>query len=230
MDAPSAAPEPCRAPTRTIEVGDGVAWLAAGPLPPTHALVTSLPDVSELRSLGLEAWSGWFRDTVELACRQVAATSVAIFFQSDIRRAGVWVDKGALVAEGAGRAGAACLFHRIVCRAPAGTPLRGRPGYAHLQAFSRGLRPEPGPAVPDVLPALGEMPWPRAMGTEACEAVCRFLVASTACRVVVDPFCGLGTLLAVANAYGLDALGVERSPRRAARARALRFVRGRGLA
>lgn len=214
---------------REIVVGDGVGWLRSTALPATHAIVTSLPDVSELRLPSLEAWSTWFIDTVALAARQVATTSVAIFFQSDIRRDGLWVDKGALVAAGAQRAGAACLFHRIVCRAPAGTPLRGRPGYAHLQAFSRGLRLAQERAEPDVLPDLGEMPWPRAMGTAACEAVCRFLLASTACRVVVDPFCGLGTMLAVANAYGLDAVGVERSPRRAAQAKALRFERRRGL-
>jgi tRNA G10 N-methylase Trm11 len=59
------------------------------------------------------------------------------------------------------------------------------------------------------------------MGREACEAVARFLVAHTGCRTVVDPFCGLGTMLAVANRHGLDGVGVERSPRRAARARAL---------
>jgi tRNA G10 N-methylase Trm11 len=59
------------------------------------------------------------------------------------------------------------------------------------------------------------------MGREACDAVARFLLAHTACRTVVDPFCGLGTMLAVANAHGLAAVGVERSPRRAMRARRL---------
>ena len=43
---------------------------------------------------------------------------------ADVRVDGAWVDKGALVAEGARRAGAACLFHRIICRAPPGTPTR----------------------------------------------------------------------------------------------------------
>jgi hypothetical protein len=39
--------------------------------------------------------------------------------------------------------------------------------------------------------------------------------------VVVDPFCGVGTVLAVANAHGLDALGVEKHRKRAEQARAL---------
>lgn len=221
-------PRPAVGPAREVLVGDGVAWLASAALPPTHAIVTSLPDLSEWRPRDEAAWRAWFTDTVALGCRQVAGRAVAVFFQSDIRHGGRWVDKGALVAAGAARAGAACLFHKIVCRAPAGTAVRGRPAYAHLQAFSRDLTlPRPS-AAPDVLPALGEMPWVQAMGTAACEEVCRFLLADTGCRVVVDPFCGLGTMLAVANAYGLEALGVERSPRRAATARRLAFRRGAG--
>lgn len=35
-------------PSRQVECGDGVAFLARGRLPPGHALVTSLPDRSEL--------------------------------------------------------------------------------------------------------------------------------------------------------------------------------------
>jgi tRNA G10 N-methylase Trm11 len=38
---------------------------------------------------------------------------------------------------------------------------------------------------------------------------------------VFDPFCGVGTVLAVANALGLDALGVEKSRKRCEQARAL---------
>ncbi len=208
-------------PSRVIHVGDGVEWLRTEALPADHALVTSLPDSSELPRLGFEGWRSWFIDTVTLACRSVADTSVAIFFQTDVKREGTWVDKGFLVAQGAEASGAACLWHKIVCRAPPGTVTFGRPAYAHLACYSRSLRLEPAQSSADVVPRLGAMPWPRAMGAEACEATCRFLLAHTGCRVVVDPFCGLGTMLAVANAHGLDAIGVERSAKRAARARVL---------
>ena len=215
--------------SRTIHVGDGVAWIAERALPAPHAVVTSLPDVSEMPSMSLDVWREWFVETVALACGQVAETAPAVFYQTDVKREGRWIDKAHLVALGAERAGAACLFHKIVCRAPAGTATFGRPGYAHLIAFSRALRPAVKDSTADVLPGLGHMTWPRAMGTAACEEACRFLVRSTACRVVVDPFCGLGTVLAVANAYGLDAVGVERSAKRADRARRLRFVCGAGI-
>ena len=225
----SPTPEGPAAPNRTIHVGDGVAWLAASALPATHAIVTSLPDSSEMPSMGYAGWREWFIDTVALICAQVAEAAPAVFYQTDVKLDGRWIDKGHLVAVGAERAGAECLFHKIVCRAPAGNATFGRPGYAHLMAFSRGLRLPLKESSADVLPGLGEMTWSRAMGTAACEEACRFLVRSTVCRVVFDPFCGLGTALAVANAYGMDAVGVERSAKRAARARELRFVRGAGI-
>jgi hypothetical protein len=210
-------------PTRTVIHGDGVAWLAAAKLPSTHAIVTSMPDHSEIPALGVEKWKVWFTDTAELACKQVADDSVAIFFQSDVKHEGRWIDKGFLVSVGAERAGAHLLFHKIVCRAPPGTVGFGRPKYAHLLCFSRALRLDAGKASADVLPQLGEMPWVRAMGVDACRAVARFLKAQTPCTTIVDPFCGVGTMLAVANEEGLDAIGVELSRRRAAKARALRL-------
>ena len=57
------------------------------------------------------------------------------------------------------------------------------------------------------------------MGVLACQAACRFLLDETHARRVVDPFCGRGMLLAVANALGLDALGVELSGKRCRAAR-----------
>ncbi|GMV11980.1 MAG: SAM-dependent methyltransferase [Polyangiaceae bacterium] len=208
-------------PARGVIHGDGVEWLRRERLPATHAVVTSMPDSSELPSLGFAGWRAWFVETAALVMRQVADDSVAVFFQTDVKREGVWVDKGYLVARGAELAEVELLWHKIVCRAPAGTTTFGRPAYAHLSCFSKTLRLDPKSSSADVLPRLGEMPWPRAMGVEACAAVCRFLRASTSCTTVVDPFCGIGTMLAVANAHGLDAIGVERSAKRASRARLL---------
>lgn len=209
------------APARTVHHTDGVAWLAAQPLPASHALVTSLPDHSELPALGHDGWRSWFVATAALACRQVADHAVAIFFQTDVKHEGVWVDKAYLVAKGAEQAGSALLWHKLACRVPPGTTTFGRPAYAHLLCFSRALRLAPRHSSPDVLPRLGEMPWSKAMGADVCRAVAAFVVAHTACRTIVDPFCGMGTMLAVANAHGLDAIGVELSRKRAARARRL---------
>ena len=210
-----------RTPSRVVHHGDGVEWLRRASLGPEHAIVTSLPDSSELPALGFDAWRDWFVEVAALACNTVADDSVSIFFQTDVKRDGRWVDKGFLVPKGADQAGVHLLWHKVVCRMDAGTTTFGRPAYAHLLCFSRQRRLTPTQAFPDVLPRLGRMTWARAMGLEACYAVCRFLCAHAGCRVVVDPFCGIGTMLAAANAHGLDAIGVELSRKRAARARRL---------
>lgn len=176
---------------------------------------------ASLPGLGFEGWRRWFEEVAALCCRQVADNAVAIFFQTDVKRDGRWVDKGYLASAGAEAAGSHCLWHKVVCRAPAGVTTFGRPAYAHLLCFSRRLTLEKGQSSADVLPRLGEMPWARAMGVEACEAVAKFLLAHTNCRTVVDPFCGVGTMLATANRHGLDAVGVELSAKRAEKARRL---------
>lgn len=210
------------APERVVHQGDGLAFLRDTPLPADCAIITSLPDHSELPALGFSGWRQWFIDTVALCCRSVADDAVAIFYQTDVKHDGRWIDKSHLVLCGADAAGSHALWHKIVCRVPAGTTTFGRPAYAHLVCVSRTLRLPPGSSTPDVLPALGAMSWSRAMGSAACDAAVRFVRSATACRTVVDPFCGLGSILAAANAHGLAAVGVELSRRRARRARSLR--------
>ncbi len=209
-------------PERVIHHGDGLAYLAdtlaAGTLPADHAIVTSLPDHSELPLLGVDGWKRWFVDTAALVCRAVADDAVAMFYQTDVKHDGRWIDKAHLVLTGADAAGSHALWHKVVCRVAPGTIAFGRPAYAHLLCLSRTRRLAPGDSTPDVLPSLGAMTWSRAMGAAACEAAVQFAV-SIGARTIVDPFCGLGSVLTVANAHGLDAIGVELSRRRAARAR-----------
>jgi hypothetical protein len=211
-------------PTRVVHHGDGLAWLAERRLPADHAIVTSMPDVSELPGLGYEGWRQWFIDTAALVCRTVDDAAVALFYQTDIKHDGRWIDKSHLVQIGADAASSHVLWHKIACRVPPGTTTFGRPAYAHLLALSRDWRLTPGESTPDVLPGLGTMPWSRAMGVDVCRMVARFLIEHTPCRVVVDPFCGVGTMLAAANEAGLHAIGVELSRRRASRARSFVLV------
>lgn len=197
---------------------------------PSDAVITSLPDVSELPELGpgLDGWKRWFVDAAAHVMRWTAPGMPAVFFQSDVRHHGEWVDKGYLVQQAAEKLGAKLVFHRIVCRKPPGTLSQGRAMYSHLVAFTRGDVLVPKKPSADVLPDGGEKPWSRAMGALACEAACRFLLDETSARRVVDPFCGRGTVLAVANALGLDALGVELSAKRCRFARNLSYSASAG--
>jgi hypothetical protein len=187
-------------------------------------VVTSLPDASDLPALDVNAWQLWFQDAATATMNAVTDQGVAIFFQSDIRHEGLWIDKGQLVARAAERAGMRLLFHKIVCRKPPGTLTFGRASYSHLLGFARTLRPSLRRVTPDVLPDAGMMPGTKSMGVAACEDACRFIQAETSTRTVVDPFCGYGTVLAVANALGLDAVGVDLSARMCRRARTLQLT------
>ena len=206
---------------RVVHHGEALAWLRANAPLDNASVVTSLPDVSELPALGFADWQRWFEQAAELTMASVPDEGVAIFFQSDIRHQGRWVDKGHLCARAAERAGMSLLFHHVVCRKPPGTATFGRASYAHLLAFSRKVLPPARRPGIDVLPDGGRVPGRKAMGVEACYQACRFILDETPTRRVVDPFCGWGTVLAVANALGLDAVGVDTSLRMCRRARAL---------
>lgn len=206
---------------RTVHQQDAIAWLESAGVVPGASFVTSLPDVSELAPMPLGEWKRWFVRTAERVLDACPDDGVAIFYQTDVLVDGAWIDKAHLVHAAADARGVPLLWHRIVCRRAAGTPSFGRPAFAHVLCFSRGVTPKAGHSRTDVLPALGEMTWSRAMGLDACFDAVRFVRDHTQSRVVVDPFCGHGTALAVANALGLEAIGVELSRKRAQKARNL---------
>jgi hypothetical protein len=207
-------------PSRVVHHADAIPWLREQGRVDGRSIITSLPDVSEVPALGFAGWQRWFEDAAALVMDSVPDDGAAIFFQSDVRHAGLWVDKGALIGRAAERARMGTLFHRIACRRPPGTPSLGRATYSHLLAFSRAPRP-PRHAAPDVLPDVGFQPGVKSMGVTACLAACRFVMDETSTHTVLDPFCGFGTVLAVANALGMDAVGVDLSSRMCRRARAL---------
>ena len=198
---------------------DALEWLAGHPAEPGTSVVTSLPDVSELAEHDFDGWRRWFVDAARAVLAWVPDDGVAIFFQTDVLSRGVWVDKSFLVLSAAEATASRLVWHKIVCRTAPGAVSPGRAGYSHLLCFARERRPAFRQPLPDVLPQAGFEPSQKAMGVDACALAVRFVQAETAARVIVDPFCGRGTALAVANALGVEALGIDRSARccRAAR-------------
>ena len=202
---------------REVHHADALKWLR--PRLAGTSVITSLPDVSELPGLGFDGWRHWFVEAARASLEAIADEGVAVFFQSDIRREGAWIDKAALVTEAA--SGYTMLFHKIAWRLQPGTATLGRASYAHLLAFARRPRPLRR-AMPDVLEG-GPKIAPKAMGREAAVLACELVRWETPTRTVLDPFCGFGTVLAVANALGLDAVGVDSSARMVKKARALQI-------
>jgi hypothetical protein len=219
MASLEAEPQAPTAPRRTVIHGEALGWLAAHPADPHTSVITSLPDVSELAECDFDAWRRWFVRAAQAVLDWVPDDGVAIFFQTDVLQRGVWIDKSFLVLSAAAASGHALVWHKLVCRVPPGSASPGRAGYSHLLCLAREARPAFRHALPDVLPDAGFEASQKAMGVAACALAVRFVLAETKARAIVDPFCGQGTALAVANAFGLDAVGVDRSARccRAAR-------------
>lgn len=217
-DTPAAAAGPAVSrPAREVHCADAFTWLA-GRSSSGESYVTSLPDVCEV-PLAFPAWRAWFIDAAAAVLRATPPEGVAIFYQTDIKHEGVWVDKSHLVQLASERCGRVLAWHKIACRKPPGTLMFGRPGYAHLLCLAHHPRPEPD-GLPDVFDT-GMMTWTRATGVAACRIACTYIQRFTTTRTVVDPFCGRGTVLAVANALGLAAVGVDLSAKRCRVARNL---------
>lgn len=211
-------------PRREVHCAEAIAWMKARGTIAGACAVTSLPDVSEV-NLTLPAWRTWFLEAVKIVVDAVPEESAALFFQSDIKRDGRWIDKGALVVRAAEDAGAHVLFHKLVARRQPGLLTLGRPGYTHLIAVSRAMRCPEALPIPDIIIDAGRLPWVRAMGIRAAGHAVRFARDQVGAKVIFDPFCGVGTVLAVANTEGVDAIGVELSRRRSEEARALQVHR-----
>lgn len=206
---------------RIVYEGDALEWLAGRGVLDGASVVTSLPDFSEFPNFSLDEWKAWFLGAVVRVLQSIPENGVAIFYQTDRKRDGEWINKSYLCQQAAGSVGHKLLWHKVVCRAPAGNITFGNPSYSHMLCFSKGVLAAVKNSSADVLPAAGFTTWTRGMGTLACQAACNFILKNTETRTIVDPFCGHGTVLAVANDLGLDSVGVEISRKRARQARAL---------
>lgn len=209
---------------RAVVCDDAISWLKAYQDVGKTSMLGSLPDISEFPGYSLSQWKEWFVSTAELILSKTSPDGVTLFFQSDIKWEGEWVDKGYLVQKAAENRGHKLLWHKIFCRAPAGTVMFGRPAYSHMLCFSKNLKVDLAKSTADVIPDLGKKTWVRGMGLEASLVATTFIKKHTTCDTLINPFCGEGSVLAAANYVGLNVVGIERSPKRAEKARSLQVA------
>ena len=81
-------------PSRVVHAADARVWLDAQPEAAFEgcSFITSLPDISELQGHTLSTWKRWFKDAAAQVIRRCPDDGVAIFFQSDIKKDGAWID------------------------------------------------------------------------------------------------------------------------------------------
>eukprot|EP00667_Euglena_gracilis_P011833 EG_transcript_12099 len=223
-----------REPTTNREIlcMDVASYLASIDVLPGD-VVASLPDVSEMSHLNWtqEEWKRWFVSTVEQILCKLPPDRFAIFLQSDIKvrgdapsgggqqgRVEEWVDKGFLCSLAAHNVGAKQLWHHIELLGDVATSRYERASYSHALCFTHsGSCAMPYEA--DVH-RRGPVAWARGMGVETCSRFAQFLLREDS-TMVVHLFSGSGTMVAVANFFGLPAVGVEISPKRCRQGRLL---------
>jgi len=173
--------------------------------------------------MSVEMWKEWFINTCKMIFDKLPSNEVAIFYQTDSKifeekNCIEWIDKSFYVQTAATQSKCTLLFHKIYLLVDVGIPKFGRPSYSHMLAFSKG---KPDIMIQSGIPDVshrGDMTWVRGMGLSACLAAVKWAKGMGA-TTIVDPFCGHGSILAMANMHGLHAVGVELSKKRCKKAR-----------
>lgn len=203
---------------KTIICADALPWLEKE-CPPC-SIVMSPPDQAEIGGT-IEAWQIWYRDACYLAFARLAKGAAGIVYATDRKHAGRWHSKAEIIISAGRAAGVELLWHKIVLRRDPGKADIHRPGYSHLMAFGDSSA-KPGVTSADVI-SRGTMIYPNAMGMIPARLAVEF--AGRKDIPLVDPFCGRGTVPAVAAALGFDAIGVDIDETQCTAARGLNLNR-----
>jgi len=188
-----------------------------GAIKPVSAIVTSLPDASEVEC-GLTGYIEWFNHGVRKVLSSVSPNGVAIFYQGDRKHKGTLLSKATLLCNTAHSLNLQLLWHKIVLRNRLGTINLYRPSFLHMMAFSCSLKA--GRPTIDVIDQ-GKTIYKNGMNINAAIIAIRFAVEKTKTDIIYDPFCGRGTVLAVANALGVKSVGFDISEEQCTYARDL---------
>jgi hypothetical protein len=161
-----------------------------------------------------------FLKLVALKCFKAVKPNGYIVFLFTDRKHNGWVDKTYPLLHTAYEMNIKLLWHKIALRTDPGKTDLFRPTFSHMLCFSQSGKQ--GKPFPDVI-QRGNVTYADAFGIDAVTAVIKYL-KSNGIRNITDPFVGSGTTLAVANHFGLNAVGVDIDPNQCAKAKKLKIT------
>ena len=204
-----------KAKKRVIHCQDAIPWLHKQKK--LDSIVTSIPEMDEVK-LPFNEYIEWFRNAAHLCLEAVKDKGYCIFLQTDRKYKG-WVDKSYLISDEAHKLGIRMIWHKIALRTEVGKTDLFRPTYSHMLCYSK--EGAIGIPVTDVI-QRGDVTYANGFGIDAVKLVIQFLKKHKI-KSVVDPFVGSGTVVAVANAMGLNAVGVDIDKKQCAKAKVLQI-------
>lgn len=235
MQMLSSSPQQLQTKPREVLCIDAVDWILGCDAPLAGSVFTGIPDIKDIplfnnmkNSTALqrtEDYLSWSTSLLDGLFRRLAIGQVAIFNVTDAKVMTTsgdivcWVDKSHLCSLSASKHQCNLLWHKIAINSEhhdSCSPYR--PSYTHLLCYGKQMEYKLSQfRTPDVFDR-GAMGWTKAIGLDACILGVAFLRDVVGTPLVIDPFCGHGTILAVANYFGLPSLGIEICVRRARQA------------
>lgn len=206
---------------RQIIEANALDWMAKNR--DVGSIITSLPDLDEIPFMDVKGYALWLAEAAEQCLKTASKGHPIIFYQTDRMINGRRLSKAYILMEVASAWDFELIWHKIVLRRdPGKTDLR-RPGYSHLLCFG-DKKVRPGRPTPDVLHSGGVL-YPNGMGITA--ATVALQAAKQHGDRLCDPFCGRGTVPALAEHMGFaKIIGVDIDPQQVVAARQLRLFKG----
>lgn len=206
--------------SREIIVADAVKWLEEQTACSIPNVVTGICDMDEIGAT-LPEYLRFFKQVANLIFSRMNPGGYAVFIQTDRKYQREWIDKSALLSECARENGFKMVWHKIqLLREVDGTDLY-RPTYSHMLCYT--VNGTSGAAFPDVLPVSRRL-YKNGTPIEAARRSLLFIKQyNKKSTKVVDPFVGRGTIPAIANALGMDAVGIDIDPSQVAIAAQTKF-------
>lgn len=205
---------------RKIICADALDWLK------NHrdvgSIVTSLPDMEET-GFSETDYVTWFPIAARECFASASEGHPVIFYQTDRLFKGKRISKAAMLFKAAESSNTHLIWHKIALRRTAGKIDLRRPGYTHLICFG-DHKVTAGRATADVFERGGTL-YPNGMGTQAATVALQMALKHG--PKVCDPFCGRGTVPALAEAMGFKKIiGVDIDPEQVAAAKVTRLMKG----
>jgi len=188
---------------RTVVCSDAHKWLINNYN--NKAIITSLPDMEEV-GMDVKDWGNWIKKTCSLIVDSLDDKGIVIFYQTDRKYKGKVLDKKTLISNEFIKLGYNNIFNKIVLKQKPETINLFRPTFTNLFGFSKKITS--GKSTPDVI-NCGKMIYKNAMGLNACKIAIEFIESKIETDIIIDPFCGQGSILKIANEMGFNSIGVD---------------------